>query len=811
VSDHTITPALLRNYAKVAVRNLMAYRLYAGINILGLAVGLAAITLASIYIRHEMGYEDAHEKGDRIYRVIRETRSAGDVSFHGGETSGALLPALRSEFPQIEEGASVAIFVYGNTRIEYDGQTFEENVGFADPGFFDMFTFPLISGSAASLRDPSAMFVTQSMAQKVFGSRDPIGEQVILPGAFRGGTYVITGIVKDMPGMSRFRFDFITGPPQTQRFTDALQSWRPQEWIQTYVLLKEGIDPTAIEARLPAFAQRHIEPVAGRHETYHLQPLSRIRLYGATDYGMQYRRGGNINHLYAAVGVALLIMLSACINFVILSTARAADRAREIGIRKVSGAVRSVLIQQFLGEAVIISGLALVGGVFLAPMLLPSFSELVYPTFRTFDGSILGSVQLSLDLSIVPTLMGLTILIGLLAGSYPAFVLSRYQPITAVQGSSLQSGSGRNLRRGLVVTQFALAVVITICTWTVHRQIEFVTESDLGYDTEHVVGLLLFNSSNRSEYESIKQEFLQNSHISMVSAAHNISGARPYAVYPEGATADSIRMSHLSVDEDYLDMFDIELLAGRNFTEGLDHEAYLLNETAVKLLGWTDPIGKTFEAFEIGLRPGYVAGIVQDFHFEDLREPLGPMFITKEPLIYHVLWAKVDAVDMDETLAYMDGIQRRLNPDVPPQRKFLDDLLAERYRDDERLQRVLIVFASVSIVVACMGVFGFVCYMAQQRSKEIAVRKTLGASDSSIVRLLSWDFVGLVVVANVIAWPVAYWLMRQWLDQFANRMELSPAVFLLSGLAVLVMAMTTAAQQGHRAATANPVDSLRSI
>lgn len=807
-------PMLISNYVKVAIRNLFAYKLYSCISILGLAVGLAAVTLAAVYIRYELSYEDVHVKKDRIYRVIRKTTRDGDSpNYHWAETSGALAAALRSEFPEIEHAALVNHSpVSGKIGVVHDGRTFQQHVVFADSSFFDMFTFPLVTGSVSSLHDPSAILITEEAARKIFGDRDPIGEELKLEGNFQESRYTITGIVQNLPGKSRFRFDLFRGLPQTRQVRRGLRSWRVVGWVETYVLLKEGADPKSFEAKLPAFAERHLEPKNGVHVTYDLQPLSRVRLHSGIDYDIPRRGIGSIEHVYLAAWIAILVTLSACLNFIILSTARSADRAREIGIRKVSGAIRSALVRQFLGEAVIISTLALAAGVLLARMLLPTFSDLVYPTYQSFTGHTWGGVHLSIDVGILPTLCGLTVLIGLLAGSYPAFMLSGFQPIAAVQASSPRVG-GRNLRRTLVVLQFALAVAITIGTWTVYRQVQYVGEKDLGYKSDHVIGLMQFyaNQGLRPQYETIKHEFLQHPNITSASGSDMIVGGRMQDVYPEGAGEESVRMTHVSVDEDYLAMFDIDLVAGRNFRAGPDDEAYLLNEAAVKFLGWTDPIGKRFDAFESGMRPGSVVGVVENFHFESLREPVRPMFLTKQPKSFLMLWLKLEAAGETETLAFIDDMQRRLLPDSTPERKFLDDVLAEYYRDDRRLQRVLVIFGSVAIAVACMGVFGFVCYTAQQRSREIAVRKTLGASDASIVRLLSWDFVGLVVVANVFAWPVAYWFLRQWLNGFAYRTDMSLTAFLLCGATVLGLATAAAAQQGYRAATANPVDALRAI
>lgn len=820
---------MLYNYLTVALRNLLRNKGYSAISIFGLSVGMACCILVALFVQDELKYDAFHEDGDRIYRVVSEIRSQnGDRNVSIG-VSGRLGPAVGDAFPEVEAFARLYMNM-GGIWFRNENQMSMENFCLADPNIFEFFSLPLVMGDAkTAIQEPFTAVVSESMAHKYFKDRDPIGQMIAVDVRSHRGDYRVTGVMKDLPVQSTLRMDFVTStvlPGEADRIWNTwyeLAAWRS---IQTFVKVKAGASIAHLESKVPAmvFERNDTEPElqeAKPQLRYYLQPLERMRLYSGVDYGifpspsatpLTRSLYGDIQRVYLLSAIAFFVLAIACINFMNLATARSARRAREVGLRKVVGAYRKGLVQQFLSESILVALLALVFSVVIAWLVLPAFNNFLGKSLSLISH---GQVWWFVGL------LGFAVVVGVAAGSYPAFYLSAFEPVDVLKGALQTRGWGALVRKGLVVLQFSISILLIVGTVVVYRQLAFIQNKDLGFDKEHVVMMPIFlrqratvnKHSDRLALRShtVKQAFLKHPNVLGATVSRQIMGQRPglpRVIRPEGHE-HAVRFYLQQVDEDYIDFFDLELIAGRNFApEDMfqTRKSYILNESAVKAWGWTEPLGKKIHR---GGRFGTVIGVVKDFHNGPLHDPVEPAAFISTSSLGAWLILRVQTGRFFETVDFLEETWKQFLPSRPFEFQFLDDRLNQSYEAEQRIAKSTGVFALIAIGLACLGLFALAAFTAEQRTKEIGVRKVLGASVGQIVMLLSKEFALLVLVANLIAWPVAYYALDGWLQGFAYRMALGIDVFLFGGGLALLIAFLTVSTQAVRASLADPVVALR--
>ena len=795
---------MLQNYLKIALRNLMRHKGYSLINVLGLSVGVACCVLIGLFIHDEFRVNRFHTKSDRIYKLLREMRNDGGIRDMGFGTSGAAGPALKKDYSEIE---TVVRYMLDYSWTTYKDRKFNQRFCLTDPDFLDVFDFELVTGDRATvLKEPLSILVTETAARRFFGDDDPIGKVLTVDDRYMGGVYTITGVLKNVPRQSTMQFDIVCATVNTRWTRNVFEQWAVDStWrpAQNYILLREGADVRALEAKLPKFMARYMGDEIVKKSTYFLQPFERIYLYSRVDYGISSHSDITYVYLFAIIG--LFILLIACINFMNLSTARSARRAREVGLRKVVGAYRAQLIRQFLGETFLTALLAGMLSLAIVKFSLPLLNNFAQKTIA-LEGQTLWYA--------IAGLFVLTVLVSVLAGGYPALFLSSFRPVMVLKGTLVSGARSGRLRQILVVFQFAISTFLIAGTYTVYQQLNYVQNKNLGFDKNLMVLTWLFATDRRltDDYLNVKNEYLKHPNILKASASHSTMGygGQLDRVFPEGRGGEDWRMRVMGVDEAFLDTYNLELIAGRNFSMVADtSRAFILNETAVKRLGWTEPIGKAFGWSAYNREKGVVIGVVKDFHNRSLHEVIRPVAIAMWQPKFNVLSLKIRGQDIEETLKYIGELWQKYIPEKPFYYRFLDENLARYYLAEQRIGTLVTVFAGLAIVIACLGLFGLAAFTAEQRTKEIGIRKTLGATVPNIVRLLSREFVILVLLADLIAFPLAYWAMNEWLARFAYRIDLGALIFVSSGLLTMAIAIMTVSTQAIRAALTDPATALR--
>ncbi len=802
---------MLKNYLTVALRSLRRQKGYAALNVVGLAVGLACCGFIGLYVQDELSYDRFNERADRIVRVVREIRSGGE-EIDSAPTSAPMAPALEAEFPEVEHAVRLVMAsgllerVSGTERVRYQ----EPAVAYGDAAIFEVFSFPLVAGDPArALVEPNAVVLTESLARKYFGDTDPMGQPLRLDDQV---TLTVTGVMRDVPPTSHLAFDAVVSFATWEAMAP---SWLITEWnanyLYTYLLLPKAYDPADLEAKLSAFVDRHLGEVA--HATFEslalrLQALTGIYLH--SDLQGEAGPTGDPTRLYVFSLVGVFILLIACVNFTNLATARAAQRAKEVGLRKAIGAWRSQLIGQFLAESVLVSLAAFVLALGLSQLLLPAFNALAGKDVGTL-WSYGGRYAL--------LLAGLALVVGLGAGSYPAFVLSGFRPAAVLRGPFRGSRQGALLRKGLVVVQFAVTIVLLVGTGVVHRQLGYMRGQGLGFDQEQLLVVDFQGDTGvQEQWEGVAHALAGARGVAAVAFSSAVPGERQsqFSIVYEGPDGTEQRgeMNEYAVDYDFAPTYGLTVVAGRNLSAEVPTDtsrAYLLNEAAVAALGYRTPEEVIGRRFHIGGmdETGEVVGVVRDFHYHGLRERVEPLVLHVLPSFYGYVTVRVRADAAGEAVAALEQVWAEAVPQRPFEYQFLDERFDEQYRAEEQFGRIFSVFAGLAIFVACLGLFGLASFTAVQRTKEVGVRKVLGASAASIVALLSRDFLKLVAVAFVVAVPVAYWGMSRWLDGFAYRVTIGPGVFALAGGLTLLISLVAVSAHTLRAATADPVKSLR--
>jgi putative ABC transport system permease protein len=789
-------PALLWNYWKVALRKIRRHKGYSLINIVGLAIGMACCILILTWVRDELSYDRFHKNADRICRIVAVDRSGGNMAKASGSPS-LIGPTLVEKYPEFLNFARVQCG-WSGYFLHYGEKNFMEmKLATVDPSFFEVFQYPFIQGNPqTALDDRYTIVLTESLAKKIFGDEDPMGRVLKISAT----DFKVTGVMEDIPRNSHLRFDYVFPAINMTEFRSSkLDSWNYNQF-STYLLVKKNTDFKALSKKISGIVKEHLPK--SKVEVF-LQPLSDIHLHSTdiNSWEVVYPNPGNITYVYIFGLIAVCILLIACINFMNLATARSSTRAREVGMRKVSGARRFDLFKQFIGESIVLSTLSLGVGILIVELLLPAFNHL--------SGKQL-SLQYAESILLWISLLGIAIFTGLASGSYPALILSAFQPSKVLKASAhLASRKGGYLRKTLVVGQFVFTILLIIGTLVIYGQLRFIQNKDLGYDTDNIFTFATYGQFGRN-YEAAKNELLQNPNILSVCRAFPPSpGFRGTEnVDWEGKDPSTEFMIFSDIgDYDYFETFGIEMAEGRFYSRqfSTDGDNFVVNETAVKKMGLESPIGKRFTYAD---KTGVIIGIVKDYHGGSLHNPILPKVITLSDRGFFVC-VKFRPGNVSEMVAFLKEKWEKFVPGYPFRYGFLDESIAEAYKAERKIGKIFQYFTGLAILIACLGLFGLASFTAEQRTKEVGIRKILGAKVSGIVFLLSKEFTKWILVANIISWPIAYFLSKKWLESFAYRMSLGWEIFVLSAVLTFFIALATVSYQAIKAAIANPVESLR--
>lgn len=794
--------AMIRNYFKIAFRNLAKHKMFSLINLMGLSAGMTACFLIALYVHFELTYDTFNKKADRIYRLSTDIAYSGGT-LHYSISSWPFGPNLQNDFPDIEAFTRISkenyLFRKGDLKFN-EAQTI-----LADSSLFQVFDLKLLQGNPkTALQAPFSVVLTESTAKKYFGDRDPMGQTLLVGDA--GDAAQVTGIMQDPPMNSQVRGDiFISMTTHTRHYNTAVN----EEWANfgttTYLLLKPGTNPALLTSKFPAFLERHVGTFLRQEKVsfaFVLEPLLDIYLHS----DREAEQSGSLANIYTFTIIAVFILLIACINFVNLTTARSLERAREVGVRKAVGAAKSALARQFIAESLLMSSLSFVFAVILSAALIPLFNGLSGKTISY------GIVR---ELPFVGILFAASLLVGLASGVYPASVLSSFEPVKVLKGRFATSSKGNFLRKGLVTVQFAISIALIIGTLIVYTQLDFMRSHELGFSKDQTV---VIPSGTGSGREALKAALQHLNGVKSAAASSSVPGGENSEAHSkiensqgemQVATLDVYR-----VDFDFIPQYGLKVVAGRAFSKEFTTDstkALVINEAAVKLLGYTSPeqaIGRKFSQWD---REGTIIGVVKDFNFKSLREKVKPLtFRLLDPWNGDWLSIKLSGNNVHQTLGTIETQWKAQHPDRPFSYFFLDEFYDRQYRADVRFQELFVNFAVLAIVISCLGLLGLASFSTIQRTKEIGVRKVMGASAASIVGLLSKDFLQLVGLAFVIAAPLAWLAMDRWLDSFAYKTSIGLWIFIAAALLSAFVALATISFQSIRAALMNPVKSLRS-
>lgn len=811
---------MIKNYLQIAFRNMLRHKGYSFINIAGLAAGIACCILIMLYVRDELSYDRFNEKIDRIYRLERKGVIQGQ-EFHVAVTAHPTGPAFKNELPEILETVRIWPQTLGLKTL--DNHYFDERILFTDPSIFTVFTLPLLHGSPENaLKEPQSMVLTEEMCKKYFNTENAMGKVLSLQWDKETTLdFKVTGIMKKIPRNSHFKTDFfVSYATLEKRIPDQLKTWLNNS-NYTYILLSKNQSVPLLTQKFPALIEKYMgkdirlflgpDVDINRLFQFIIRPVSEIHLYSNIEFELE--PNGSITTVYIFSAIAFLVLLIACINFMNLSTARSALRAKEVGLRKTVGANRRSLITQFIGESVLLAFIAGIIALFLVQLLLPIYNVV---TMKAMSNTYLT------DPIFILFFIAIIFFVGLVAGSYPAFYLTSFQPVKVLKGKFTTGNEVRSqfLRKGLVVLQFSISIALIICTTIVMNQLHYVKNKNLGFKKEQVVVIPAKDTSLGMRGDAVKTELLKNPGILRVAFASQIPGSRSNsdrAFLREGMDkSQSQDICYFYIDSDFIPALEIPTAAGRNFSKDFstDKEGIILNEAAVKKFGWESSdlaVGQGILIPEDGLKytKFKVVGVVKDFHYKSLHQSIDPLCLFLDPTDVVFVLVKIKTGDIPATLGYLEDKFKEFSPGYTPEYYFLDENFDKLYRSEERVESIFKFFTLLAIMISCLGLFGLITFTAVRRRKEVGIRKVLGAPVSNIVLHLSKEFVILALIANLIAWPVAYIAMGKWLQSFAYRTHISISVFILSALIALVIALLTVCYQSVKAALANPVHSLK--
>ncbi len=799
---------MFRTYIKIALRNLVKNKIYSFINIGGLAIGMACFLMITMFIRHELSYDQYHVQADNIYRVVHHFKHQNsEVRQIWG--SAPIGEALKSNFSEVQE--TVQFSGRCDILLKHEDKAFQEsNCFFVDSSVFDVFSWTLLSGNPkTALEAPYSIVLTESMAKKYFGDKDPMGKTIEggrTGGRANEGVYTVTGVMKDVPSNSHFTFDILMSMSSFRQSNENIFGFWGYVDFYTYFLVKDEFNLASFQSKVDQYLKENLPE--DEAETYFLSFEPLIRAYLYSDAERQPGVVGNLSNIFVFMIIGLFILVIACINFMNLATARSLERAKEVGIRKVIGADKKGLIYQFLGESLVMVFLASIVGIVIVIIALKGMQEITGKDFEIkhiFDGFTI----IVYSATVLCT--------GFLAGMYPAFILSGFKPVSVLKGVFKTSPQGAILRKGLVIFQFSLSIALIASTVIVYSQLEYMLNKSLGFNREHMLTVdFNYDAQVLNKLDVIKNTFLSNSSVSSVSASRSVPGS----YFPGAGTEIEIpqgdmvhqTLSLFEVDIDFIPHFGIDMAAGRPYSRDFPSDtasSMIINEAAAKLYGYKNPkeiIGKRFSQWG---KEGRVVGVLKDFNYLSLHQNVEPLSLRLEPLSSRYFTLKVQSENLPNTIAEIESQWKSLVPHRPFVYNFLNDSFNKQYIADIRFKKLFTLFSSLAILIACLGLLGLATYSAVQRTKEIGVRKVLGAEVSSIVKLLSIDFMKLVAIAILVATPFSWYAMHKWLEGYAYQIHVNWWVFCISGCIAIVIALFTVSFQAIRAARVNPVKSLR--
>ena len=797
---------MFSNYFKIASRNIRRQKLYTIVNVTGLAIGMACTILILRWVQYESSFDRYHENADRIYRL------ATDMDFGNMRGRYALSnyiagKTLARDYPEVERAVRFQKIPFKLLFQYKDIQFYEDNILIADNAVFDIFTFPLAKGDPRkALNSAFSVVITQDLAQKYFRDKDPMGSVIR---ANNDVDLTVTGVLQNIPRNSQFIFDALVSFETLRHVYENYQKEIEEDWLDhdnyTYLLLRESYDYRNLENKFPAFIEKHmgktLKAIGGRVE-YFLQPLTQIHLKSKLLIDTD---NGDIVDIFVFSIIAIFVLFIACINFMNLSTARSVSRAKEVGVRKAHGAQRSKLIHQFFCEALLLSGVSFFGSLCLA--------EVALPFFHWFTGMDL-SFTTFFKLWHIGVYLGLLLLVAFMAGIYPAIYLSAFQTIQVLTGRLKTSSTGSLFQNSLVVGQFTISIGLIIASVIIFAQISYMKQESLGFQEKQIVVLRMVGDSFEKSVPTIKSEVASYSGIIDVACSSHVPGGIYgwHAFVPQGYRLDQTQiMASISIDPDYIPLMGIQIVDGRNFSDQIikdQSESILINEEAAKRFGWKDPVGKTIRNL-LNDTNKIIIGVVANFHLRSLHHDIMPLYIDYNPTSLGYLSVKIKPDDISKTLHFLRKKWAEITLAQTFDHFFLDEAFDRQYRDDEKRGIILSYFSVLAILIACLGLFGLASCTVLKHTKEIGIRKALGASVSNIIFLLLQEFTKLILLANVIAWPIAYFTMNRWLQNYAYRIDIGLSAFVLAGLIVLGIALLTVSYQAIKAARANPVDALR--
>ena len=795
---------MLANYLKLAIRNLLRQKFYTGINVAGLTLGVAGCLLIFMFVQNELSYDKFHAKGDRIYRLLRNNNMNGQVT-RTPYTSGPYAPTLAADFPE-DIQAAVRIMA-NNALVTYGEKSFNEaRFYFTDPEFFKIFSFKLLKGNPrTALAEPNTLIITEATAQKYFGTTNPMGKLVTVN---TDQTFKVTGVMANVPGNSQLKFDMLASM-KTVENEDYFKVWRAN-MLYTYLLLPAAGRAATLESKMPGFVQKYLGETMRQFNMnvkLTLQPYQNVYLDSSTTF--DFAEHGSRSNVYIFSAIAIFILLIACINFMNLASARSVGRAKEVGVRKVLGAYQRHLVGQFLVESVLLAVVSVVLAVALIYAVLPVFNSF-------------AEKQLALPVNnplLYVFLLVTALVVGLLAGSYPAFFLSSFQPVKVLKGRLSNSAGHPVMRKALVVFQFAVSIFLIIGTVVIFRQMHYVQNKQLGFGKENVLKIPVDNGDIDDKLQSFMRQVRQLPRVKNVSVMSGEPGGfhDRYTIKIAEKPNEDWAFRTVFTDYDYIPTLNIPVVAGRGFSRSFPTDsisAIILNEAAVKQIGWSpqEALDKEFvdvprdgQNSPIRLR---VIGVVKDYNFSSLKEAIEPLAIIMRR-DHRVIAIKLGSGNPQQAIAAIQNIYTKVAPKYPFEFTFLDQDFDKLYKNEQKQGVLFTLFATLAIFIACLGLFGLALYSTEQRRKEIGIRKVLGASVGGLVALLSSDFLKLVLLANVLAWPLAWWAMHKWLEEFTYRVELNALIFIVAGVMALVIAVLTVSFQAIKVAVANPVNALR--
>ncbi|MDP3150643.1 MAG: ABC transporter permease [Ignavibacteria bacterium] len=797
---------MFKNYLKVALRNLLNQKFYSLINIIGLSIGISACILVGLFIRQDFSYDKYHKNAEQIYRVGFSVTQNG-ITESSAQSPALLGPTLKNVSPEIKKITRICFS--DNALVEIGNKKFyEKGLTYGDSTFFEIFTFETVAGNQAEfLKKANSMVITESTAKKYFGDENPLGKELKINNQY---SFEIVGVIKDVPLNSHFRFDFIATYSSLEKMPEGnyLNQWGATFGSFTYMLVQPGFNRNEFENKNKTFFKTYTDI---RSEDWRVTATPILDIHLNSNLANEIEENSSIAKILVLSAIVLFILILACINFINLTTARASKRAVEIGIRKVLGAFRIQLIKQFLSESVILSMISLVLSIVTVIVLKPFFSTLV-GTEILFDlNNSWGSVLI---------ILGSVLLLGILAGIYPAFFVSSYQPIKVIKGSTFSSGGKKStifLRKGLVVLQFSISIILIAGTIIANLQLNFMQNYNMGFDKEYMI-VLPAHGKIGDKYETIKSELKNISGVITATAGRgapindNNIGTE---CRPKGLTnPEGFPIVVNSIDYDYMNQFGIKMVAGRYFSKEYSTDfpnAMVVNETMVKNLGFKNPqeaIGKSYFISLNEFKP-QIIGVSKDFNSNSLHSEIMAQVFMINPNWFKEFFVKVNSANISATIKGLKDVMVKFYPEYPFEYHFLDESIDKMYNAEARYSNVISTFSAIALFIACLGLLGLTSFVTEQRKKEIGIRKVLGASVQSIIKTISGEFVILVIVANVIAWPIAYYFMSTWLQDFAYRIDISIWIFIISGGIALLIAMFTVGYQAVKAALANPVKSLK--